>query len=392
MSDSFNDFFDENTNWVDQHNAPIGSEPPMPPKSRREMRRRRAQRKRKNLMRVIVAIVVVAVLAAGGFFGYRTLVSIRRERAQAQYEASVQDYPGPGGEEVQFTVHEGEGAAEIAKNLVAEDIVRTEGAFTTAVSANNLTLYPGTYTLRKQMSAASVAKILSDQNNASGFLEVRPGDRVSTVVTNAAELMEISEDELNTVIDGGGSGILPSEAEGSFEGWLEPGMYDVQNKSVEDVLKEMVDARIAKLDELGVSSDQRQRVLKIASIAEAEVNREEYYGKVTRVIENRLADGMNLGMDTSLAYGLGKSASEITDADIADTSNQYNLHNHEGLPPTPISNPGDSAIEAAVNPEQGDWMYFVTVDLSTGETKFVETEDEFWQIRDEYKNNNENAN
>ena len=159
----------------------------------------------------------------------------------------------------------------------------------------------------------------------------------------------------------------------------------------------MVNARIAKLDEMGVpTGEERERILIIASIAEAEVNREEYYGKVTQVIENRLAQGMYLGMDTSLAYGLNKSASEITDEDIADVNHQnpYNLHNGHtlGLPPTPIGNPGESAIKAAVNPEPGDWLYFVTVDLNTGETKFVSTEDEFWQIRDEYKNNNPNAN
>ncbi|OZG60222.1 YceG-like family [Bifidobacterium lemurum] len=392
MSDSFNDFFDENTQWVDPGETPLGAEPPRPPKSRKEMRKRREQRARKRVVRTIIVIVVLALLAAGGYFGYRALAAWSAARNAQQEQAAIQDYPGPGGEEVLFTVQQGEGATQIAENLVEADIVKSAAAFTTVVAANNLTLYPGTYTLRLQMAAADVANILSDQTNASGFLEVRPGDRVSAVIANAVLLTDYTESDFESVVNGGGDGILPSEAEGSFEGWLEPGTYDVQNKTVTEILQEMVDARIAKLDDLGVAADQRQRVLKIASIAEAEVNREEYYGKVTRVIENRLEIGMNLGMDTSLAYGLGKSASEITDADIADESNLYNLHNHEGLPPTPISNPGDNALEAAINPEEGDWLYFVTVDLSTGETKFVSTEDEFWQIRDEYKNNNENAN
>ena len=140
------------------------------------------------------------------------------------------------------------------------------------------------------------------------------------------------------------------------------------------------------------TGSERERILNIASIAEAEVGSEKYYGQVARVILNRLDADMALGMDTTVAYGLGISASQLTDDQLGDDSNAYNTRIHKGLPPTPISNPGDGAITAAVNPPDGKWLYFVTTNLQTGETKFVETEDEFWQIRDEYKNNNENAN
>ena len=178
-------------------------------------------------------------------------------------------------------------------------------------------------------------------------------------------------------MDGGGAGILPDEAGGKFEGWLEPGSYNVQNKSAEDIIKEMVDARVSKLDSLGVpTGSERERILNIASIAEAEVGSEKYYGQVARVILNRLDADMALGMDTTVAYGLGISASQLTDDQLGDDSNAYNTRIHKGLPPTPISNPGDGAITAAVNPPDGKWLYFVTTNLQTGETKFVETEDE----------------
>ena len=101
---------------------------------------------------------------------------------------------------------------------------------------------------------------------------------------------------------------------------------------------------------------------------------------------------MPLGMDSTVAYGFGINGSQLTDEQLQDGSNPYNTRVNKGLTPTPISNPGDSAIQAAMNPPEGKWLYFVTTNLKTGETKFVETEDEFWKIRDEYKNNNENAN
>ena len=396
MSDSFSDFFEENTQWSDSDGDGFSALPPRPPRSRREMRRKRSERKRHRIVAAVAVVVVLALVGVAGFFGYRALRQWQANREAAQQQVIIEDYPGPGNGSVQFTVDSGSDWATVAQNLTEQDIIKSPEALTSI--AGNSTLYPGTFSLQYQMKASDVLAVLSDQAQAGGFIEVRPGERVSDVITNAAQVTGLPESDFQSIIDGDGAGILPAEANGSFEGWLEPGSYNPsEGQTASDILTQMVNARIAKLDEMGVpTGEERERILIIASIAEAEVNREEYYGKVTQVIENRLAQGMYLGMDTSLAYGLNKSASEITDEDIADVNHQnpYNLHNGHtlGLPPTPIGNPGESAIKAAVNPEPGDWLYFVTVDLNTGETKFVSTEDEFWKIRDEYKNNNPNAN
>ena len=70
MTDDFNEFFDDNTHWVEQGSEPMrGAEPPEPPKSRREMRKRRAQRRRKRISGIIIAIAIVALLIGGGYFG-----------------------------------------------------------------------------------------------------------------------------------------------------------------------------------------------------------------------------------------------------------------------------------------------------------------------------------
>ena len=336
--------------------------------------------------------MVVVLIGAGGFFGIRALKHWKAAN-EANSQSQIEDYTGPGDKEVTFTVESGQGAAEIAENLVKVKIVKSAAAFTSAVSGASATLYPGSYALKTHMKASDVVKILSDQSQAGGFAEVRAGERVSDVIANAAQVSGINVSEFQAIIDGGGSGILPEEAGGKFEGWLEPGAYNAQNKSAKDIIKSMVDARIAKLDDLGVpTGSERERILIIASIAESEVGSDRYYGQVARVILNRIDSDMALGMDTTVAYGLGISASQLTDDQLNDDSNPYNTRIHKGLTPTPISNPGDDAIKASINPPEGKWMYFVTTNLQTGETKFVETEDEFWKIRDEYKNNNENAN
>lgn len=394
MTDNLNDFFSDNAQWVDSsYDTSFNSAmPPQPPKSRRDMRRRREQKRRRLYITIIAALVVVILIGVGGFSGVRAL---KRWKAanEANSQSQIEDYTGPGDKEVTFTVESGQGAAEIAENLVKAKIVKSAAAFTSAVSGAAATLYPGSYALKTHMKASDVVKILSDQSQAGGFAEIRAGERVSDVIANAAQASGIDVSEFQAIINGGGSGILPEEAGGKFEGWLEPGTYNAQNKSAEDIIKSMVDARIAKLDDLGVpTGSERERILIIASIAESEVGSDKYYGQVARVILNRIDSDMALGMDTTVAYGLGISASRLTDDQLNDDSNPYNTRIHKGLTPTPISNPGDDAIKASINPPEGKWMYFVTTNLQTGETKFVETEDEFWKIRDEYKNNNENAN
>lgn len=394
MTDNLDDFFSDNAQWVDSSDDTSfnSAMPPQPPKSRRDMRRRRQQKRRHLYITIIAALVVVVLIGVGGFFGIRALKHWKAAN-EANSQSQIEDYTGPGDKEVTFTVESGQGAAEIAENLVKVKIVKSAAAFTSAVSGASATLYPGSYALKTHMKASDVVKILSDQSQAGGFAEVRAGERVSDVIANAAKVSGINVSEFQAIIDGGGSGILPEEAGGKFEGWLAPGAYNAQNKSAEDIIKSMVDARIAKLDDLGVpTGSERERILIIASIAESEVGSDRYYGQVARVILNRIDSDMALGMDTTVAYGLGISASQLTDDQLNDDSNPYNTRIHKGLTPTPISNPGDDAIKASINPPEGKWMYFVTTNLQTGETKFVETEDEFWKIRDEYKNNNENAN
>lgn len=399
MADDFRDFFEERTQWTDpdapkafESDAHILSDEEAP-RSRREIRKSKERKRTQQLTRIVAIVLVVAVACSLAGFGYHRLTMWRDARERAS-ETLTADYPGPGSGAVEFTVESGEGPAEIGDKLVKADVIKSQGAFTSAVAANNSTLYPGTYELKKHMASADVVAILSDQSKATGFLQVKAGERVSQVIADAAKLSGINADDFNAVINGGGAGILPAEAGGKFEGWFEPGTYNVKNHgSASDIIKTMVDKRVEKLDALGVpTGTDRQRLLIIASISESEVNSEEYYGKVVRVILNRMAKNMPLGMDSTVAYGLGVSADKLTDAMLNDASNPYNTRVNTGLPPTPISNPGESAIKAAMNPPEGDWLYFVTVNLTTGETKFAATEDEFWKLRDEYKNSNSNAN
>ncbi len=387
MADNLDNFFDDHVQWVggdSEDTTPLSGEPPVPPHSRKEMRRRRGEKRRKRIIAAIATVVVIALVVTVAVFGYKALKQWRNTMAAEQEQSVVQDYSGPGSGSVEYTVTSGSSWNTVAEELYEIDVIKSADALTSI--SNNSTLYPGTFELQYQMKASDVLSILSDQSQASGFLEVKSGEWVSDVIATAAEISGIDESEFQEIIDNGGEGILPDEANGSFEGWLEPGTYDVASmSSASEIMQAMVDARIEKLDALGVpEGEERQEILIMASIAEAEVNSDEYYGKVVRVILNRLEQNMPLGMDTTVAYGLGISASELTTDQLADETNEYNTRILTGLTPTPISNPGDNAIEAALDPPEGDWLYFITTDLDTGYTEFATTEDGFWELYDKY--------
>lgn len=395
VGDDFDSFFDD-TNFEkvsDDHDVATHGErlqQQQPVHSRRELReRRRKLSKRRNLR--VIFIVVFVVMALVVVFTVRSVASRRGTSPDSQQSTAeaLDYYDSQEGEEVQFTVNSGEDASTIAQHLVQQDIVKTTEGFLHAVNAQNAgsKLQPGVFTLRKHMSSTSVVGVLIDTSAAQGILQVKSGETVSDVINAAAAASGIDVSQFQAIISAGGNSILPDEAGGSYEGWFEPGSYNVSDSSTtaQSVITQLVQARIAKLDELGIPEGQREEKINVASIIENEVNKDEYRGKVARVIYNRLEQDMPLGMDSVVAYGNGVESSQLTDAMLNDPSNPYNDRVNKGLPPTPISNPGDASLSAAMSPEEGDWLYFCTVNLQTGETKFTASEDEFYQFRDEYK-------
>jgi len=125
-------------------------------------------------------------------------------------------------------------------------------------------------------------------------------------------------------------------------------------------------------------------VVTVASIVEREVNKDQYRAKVARVLYNRLDKGMKLGLDSTVIYAEKLKTNTTTPKDRRSRS-RYNTYRYKGLPPGPIGAPGKAALQAAANPEKGKWLYFVTVDFDTGETKFARTEAGFFKLQKEFQ-------
>ena len=353
------------------------------PKSRKQLRMEKVERRqRKRRRHWLTSLVIVITLAAVGVLGYKAIGIMRDASAQATH---AEDYKGNGEGEVTVTIPEGASGLDIGDLLQEKGVVASGKAFTNAVKNNpkGNTIQPGTYKLKKKMSAnAALQALLDPETKGDHTLTVSAGHTKQIVKDRLKQVGNFSDEQIDAAFaDTAGIG-LPAEAGGNVEGWLAPGTYDVTEKATpKDLVKQMVSRTVTQLKDLKVPKEDYHAVLTKASIIEREVNDSRYYGQVARVIENRLAQTNGethglLQMDSTVQYGLGRFGGIPNSTELADSNNAYNTYVHQGLPPGPIGSPSEEAIKAVLNPPAGSWLYFVTVNLETGETLFSSTSEE----------------
>lgn len=352
----------------------------------RAARRAERERRRRRRRRTITTLVAVLLVLGGG--GYAVYAVVLPALGLLGGSSSVSDYPGPGHDSVQVVVASGDTGSVIGRKLADAGVVATATAFTQAFAANPAAagIQPGTYTLQLEMKAVdAVSALLNSANRVETRVTIPEGLRASQVYEKIASVTGIPLDQVQAAAADTAAIGLPAEAGGAVEGWLFPATYAFEPEmTATQMLSQMVAKTVSVLDARAVPADQRETVLTKASIVEKEVNSSDDYGKVARVIENRLERTIALQMDSINAYGLNKSGVDLTAADL-QADNPYNSRLHVGLPPTPIANPGEGTIDAALNPTPGDWTYFVTVNLDTGETVFTDDYEEFLAAKEQYQ-------
>jgi UPF0755 protein len=291
-------------------------------------------------------------------------------------EEVIADYPGPGWGSVNVVVRPGDGGAAIGETLADADVVATSEVFTDAYSANPhaMGIQPGTYALPQQMHASdAVAALLDPANRVVVRFTIPEGFRAQQVYERISEATGLSVASLAAAAQNGSDIGLPEEAEGDVEGWLFPATYELDpDPTPVQALSPMVAKMIDVLETAGAPPEEWRDTIILASMVEKEAKLDSDRPKVARVFLNRLDQDMLLQSDATVAYGADDYSSVFTsDEDRAD-DNAYNTYVTPGLPAGPICNPGEAAIAAALSPEKGDWMYFVTVNLDTGETAYAE--------------------
>lgn len=331
-------------------------------------------RKKKRRTGCLVALIIVLVLIGGAVMGGVWAMNTYGDKINELmgWGESKDWEPGIATGEALVTIRQGDTGSPVSIALHEAGVTKTDGVFYDYLVEEEpaFTFYPGVYTLQKKMTAEAALEALKDPaNKMENSVGIAEGGTVESSLPTIAESIGIPLEDLQAAVSD--PSVYGVDA-GSLEGWLFPAVYTFDpDADATQIIQRMVDRTRQSLESAGVTPGDEQRVLTIASIIQRE-GRIDDFPKVSRVIQNRLDDGMKLQMDSTSQFGYGElhEGKLSTSKEAQNDDNPWNTYVHEGLPKGPIANPSDAAIDAALHPVDGPWFYFVTINPQTGETIF----------------------
>jgi UPF0755 protein len=308
-------------------------------------------------------------------------------REIAQRPSALPDYPaGISVSEVNFVVNSGDSGAIIASNLEKFGVIKSATTFfRLAVSdVRSARIAPGTYRMDLTIPARQALDQLLDLGRIVGLITLRDGVRLNEVKLILKEEGYEKVDEAFTIMQP-----PPPFSGKNLEGFLYPAKYSFAPSATSvDVVTAMLrrfNQAVANLDfeniPGGLSTTQ---IITAASLIEAE-GTPDVFRKISRVIYNRIKIRMPLQFDSTVHYFLNQRGDISLSINQTKIANPYNTYLNAGLPPGPIGSPTRAAISAALDPEPGDWIYFITV--APSETRFTKSYEEFLQWKVLYRQN-----
>jgi peptidoglycan lytic transglycosylase G len=326
----------------------------------------RRPRRRALLVLGILGVVMLLVLGgAGGYYVWST------------------GAPSGDHQPVSLEIPEGSTTSQIGELLEERSVIRSAFMFRVMARFRGLggTLEAGAYELTTNMSINAVFEVLREGPLAPPTVTfgVPEGLRVDEVAARAADQLGFTKKAFLKAAAGDFSlsPYLPESAE-TLEGFLFPKVYEffpgpkpktVIDRMLRQFRTEAAELPWANADELGVSP---YEIVAIASLIEREARVEPDRAKIARVIYNRLAEDHPLEIDATIQYCLRENRPILLEEREIDCP--HNTYRNAGVPPTPIANPGRASLEAALNPADGDWFFYVVIDCDTGEHGFANKE------------------
>lgn len=272
------------------------------------------------------------------------------------------------GEPVRFTVPRGSGVSSVADTLAARGVIGSARALKAHVRLrrSDVRIQPGIYEVRPGASFGHVLEKLASGDVVRSRVVIPEGWDLRGIAPRLAEATGLSPDTvLSRLMD-------PAQAEAygvpgpTLEGYLYPATYVVPlGSSLDAILRDLTgryrrawtEERRARAAELEMTE---REVVTLASIVEKEARVWEERPAIAGVYHNRLRRGMRLQADPTVQYAVGEHQRRLLRRHIEETADDpYNTYRNAGLPPGPIASPSEGAIEAALNPADHDFLFFV---------------------------------
>ena len=338
-----------------------------------------------------LAVIVVVILIAG--FG--------ASRGYDWWNYNVNTPVSGTSQQVAFKIDPGELPSAVAQDLADKGLIRNKDIFEwyLRLTGAGSSFQAGTFVLNRNMSMVQIIDALEHANPnqkvitipegyplkfQADFVEKAwPGMGKPYLTAAASPTWRAQYEFLSSV---------PGRANPPLEGYLFPDTYTVDpSLGVNGLIKQELDQfGIVFSPELRAAIAQRaagrpaetvENIVILASMVEREANRDPDRGNVCSVYYNRLANGMQLGVDATLLYGLGRLTPEPTAAEL-QLNSPWNTRIRVGLPPGPISNPGKAALLACINPPKTNYLYYFTD--PSGTTHFETNDADFERDKQKY--------
>lgn len=324
---------------------------------------------------------ILIIIAAAGFIYYN--LSLKPVKAEA-------------GNIITVTIPSGANSNKIGAILEENHLIRNKTMFKLYSKINGLDnkYKAGTYDISSSMDVKAISEIL---RNGKGFAEtikftIPEGYEVRMIIDKLVELglgERTKYEDLMKNADFDYSFVKEiKREEGKLEGYLFPDTYEVYKGSGEkEIIKKMLsrfdaifnDEYKKRAEELNMSIDE---VITLSSIIEREAKLEKDRKIISSVFHNRLKNKMLLQSCATIQYILKERKEVLLYKDL-EVKSPYNTYKNQGLPPGPIASPGLKSIEAALYPDDTDYLYFFALD--DGSHVFSKTFKEHIQAQNKYK-------
>lgn len=288
--------------------------------------------------------------------------------------------------EIVIEIPTGSTGSDIASLLFSSGVVKSASAFFREAVGNSRSskIAPGSHRLSLEISAKQALDQLLDSKRMPDLFVVTEGAWNSEIL---AELRSRGFSQADIALALKSLSLSPGFS--TVEGTLFPAHYSfAKGATATEILQAMISRFSTEASLSGLKESQgkltSQQLLIVASIVQAEGDLKDF-AKVSQVIHNRLAISMPLQLDSTVHYIRKVRGQVFLSTQATLTKSPYNTYKNYGLPPGPIGNPGRAALDAAMHPEPGDWLFFITV--APGDTRFTKSNDEFLLWKKLYEKN-----
>ncbi len=352
--------------------------------------KRRRRKKSKSFIHIAVEIVVVIAVC---FVVFKAAIFSYNFAKDYFFQEGSRTLTG---EMVEFTVPEGASTKDIAEILKESGLINSTLAFRLESKAEGYdgTYRQGNYSIEKGTANEEIMKMLQTgivYSDASK-LTIPEGYTAKQIAELLEEKGFFTAEEFITEMNTGTFDYeflkdIP-DREYRLEGYLFPATYEIkEGETVHDLIVKMLDRFEITYDNIlsGYSGDLTvDELVTVASLIESEIQVESERKTAAGVIYNRLEADMLLQIDSTVQYALS-TRNEVVTYDDLEVDSPYNTYMYKGLPYGPICCPGEPSLDAAVNPEDNNYIYYVVKERGSGEHVFTENYDDFLKAKEAYQ-------